>query len=333
MIDTTGRLLIATALFAIGQIAVASENWAMPRTGYGQPDLQGVWFYGTATPYERPLELGDQQDYTAEEARALLDSLLAADQIKNQPISGGIEIPEVGAVIAQEADHNMAISRTNLVQVNGRYRTSQVISPSNGRLPYREGWQDLFGKLLAAGHGAFDGPEIRPVSERCTGPSAGPAAPIVSWFFNANMQIVQNKNYVMLLSEMNHDARIIPLTAPEKPVNYPQWMGSSVGRWEGDTLVVETVNFRPDHSWSVFVMSGELQTIERFTLVSDDEINYHLTITDPEIYTEPVVVEKNIVRRAPGESIYEYACHEGNYSLPSILAGARRQEWDAEQVK
>ena len=329
MEHTIGRLIVSLVFYFAGQFAIAGESWEMPRTEYGQPDFQGVWFYGTATPLERPVELGLRQVYSAEEAELLLNTLIRADEIKSQPLSRDLALPEAGAPIAQEADHNMAISRTNLVRIDGHYRTSQIISPADGRLPYRVGGQDIFAIWQSQGHGAFDGPEIRPVSERCAGPNGGPAAPMVSWFYNANMQIVQTRDHVMLLSEMNHDARIIPLTRPDQETGFPQWMGSSVGTWEGDTLVVETQNFRPDQSWFAFVMSDQLHVVERFTLIGADEILYSYTMTDAKIYTEAVTVEKTIVRREPGEQLFEYACHEGNYSLPSILAGARRQEMDA----
>jgi len=164
------------------------------------------------------------------------------------------------------------------------------------------------------------------VSERCTGPNAGPAAPMVGWFYNANMQIIQSADYVILSAEMTHDVRIIPLD-PAMPIPaYAQWMGHSTGYWEGNTLVVESKKFRPEQSWFFFRHSDQLEVIERFTLSSPDEIYYSYTITDPEILSEPVTVERNITRRALGEYVYEYACHEGNYSLPGILAGARRLE-------
>ena len=188
---------------------------------------------------------------------------------------------------------------------------------------------DVFERWQSEGHGAFDGPEIRPVSERCVGPNGGPAAPMIGWFYNANMQIVQTENYFIILAEMNHDVRIIPLNREQPSHDFPQWMGNSHGYWDGDTLVVETTDFRPEQSWFAFRMSGQLASTERFRMNSANEIYYSVTLTDPELLTEQVVVEKNIARRSPDEHIYEYACHEGNYSMPSILAGARRQESDS----
>ncbi len=300
----------------------------LPRTAFGQPDMQGVWFYGTSTPWERDIALGNQRSYSADEADKLIMALDAAEQAKAAPISGDRGAPQAGAGIAQEADHNFAAIRINMINIDGQYRTSQIISPANGRVPWREGGMDMFQKLQSKGHGAFDGPEIRPASERCVGPNGGPMAPMVSWFYNANMQIVQAEDYVMLLSEMNHDARIIPLDAESSAHSHANWMGNSIGHWEGDVLVVETSGFRPEQSWFAFPMSDQLRVTERYELTSNDEIRYSYTFTDPEFYTEPVTVEKNITRRAEGEVIFEYACHEGNYSMASILAGARRQEAD-----
>ncbi len=322
------RLLIAISLCSA--IPATASDWQPPRTEFGHPDLQGVWFYGTSTPYERHVDLGIQQSYTQEEVETLLQSLEDAGLEKAQPLNADRTAPESGGAIAQEADHNFATLRTNPIIINGEYRTSQIVSPANGRLPFREEYKDIFREWMDQGHGPYDGPEIRPVSERCVGPNGGPMAPMIGWFYNANMQIVQTNDYVMILAEMNHDARIIPLSTESTAVFHNQWMGTSRGYWDGDTLVVETSGFRPEQSWFAFVMSDQLEVTERFTLVAENEIHYSYTFIDPKIYSEPVTVEKNITRRGAGEHVFEYACHEGNYSTPSILAGARVQELDSQ---
>lgn len=313
-------LVSFVSLSALGQL---------PRTEFGQPDMQGIWYYGSATPMERPLELGSQQSYNMEQGTRVVAELKANEAANNAAVDGDRGAPEAGARIAQEADHNFASFRTNLTQIDGLIRTSLIIEPENGRYPYKAGFQDYVQKLEAQGHGLFDGPEIRSVSERCAGPTAGPMPPMSGWFYNANMQIVQTGDHVMIMGELTHDARIIPLNQTLDANASAQWMGRSVGRWDGDALIVETTHFRPEHSWWYLRMSEELEVTERFELINENEILYRFTVTDPQVYTEPVTVEKNIIRRAPGEHIYEYACHEGNYSLPSILAGARRQEADA----
>jgi hypothetical protein len=322
------KSVLSFAILLSCSFSTAAESTALPQTEYGHPDLQGVWFYGTGTPYERPIDLGNARSFTAEEAQQQLQVLRDADANKARPLAAGRSAPAAGSSIAQTADFNFASSRTNLVNVNGLFRTSQIILPENGRLPFRDDAKDIFAAWAEEGKGAYDGPEIRPVSERCVGPNGGPMAPMVSWFYNANIQFFQTQNYVILLAEMNHDARIIPLSAEPTSYNFPQWMGHSHGVFEDDTLVVTTAGFRPEQSWFAFRMSGQLTVTERFKLVSKNEILYSFTFEDPAIYTEPVTVEKNIVRREQDENLFEYACHEGNYSYPGILAGARRLEQD-----
>ncbi|MFT6092184.1 MAG: hypothetical protein ACJA2Q_000066 [Pseudohongiellaceae bacterium] len=309
--------------------SISAAEPDLPRTEFGQPNMQGVWYYGSATPMERPVELGDQQSYSQQEGEQLMAQLRAASETNSAPVSKDRGAPAAGLAIAQEADHNFASFRSNLTEIEGLYRTSQIIGPANGRYPYRKEYQDYVQGLVLDGHGLFDGPEIRSLSERCAGPTAGPMPPMTGWFYNANMQIVQTQDHVLILGELTHDARIIPLDSPLAESASAHWMGRSVARWEGDTLIVETAHFRPEHSWWYLRMSDELKVTESFKLINENEILYRFTLNDPAIYTDPVTVEKNIVRRAPGEYIYEYACHEGNYSLPSILAGARRQEADA----
>lgn len=317
-------------LLLISPHVTAAEIVDSGLTEHGQPDLQGIWYYGTATPMERPVALGNLKAYSESEVEKVLTAIAAADANNQQALDPNRAPPETGAAIFQEADHNFASMRTNLVQIDGEYRTSQIVSPDNGRFPLRENAQDYYQQLTAAGHGAFDGPEIRPGGERCVGPTGGPAAPMVGWFYNANLQIYQTQDYFVINAEMNHDARIIPLTESAAELSYPQWMGYSVGSWQEDTLIVETSRFRPEQSWFAFRHSDQLQVREEFKLISNDEIFYRFTATDSEIYTEPLVVEKTLSRRPAGEYIYEYSCHEGNYSMPSILLGARRQELDAQ---
>ncbi len=184
---------------------------------------------------------------------------------------------------------------------------------------------DLGEKRLAMGHGAFDGPEIRSPSERCLN-APGPMPPMVGWTYNANMRIVQTADHVVIAAEMPFSPRIIPFANEFPPHGFPSWMGESIASWEEDTLVVRTRNLRPDSSREAFRMSGDMRVVERFTRISTNEIFYRYTVTDPLLYTQPMTVEMSITRRRPGERIYEFACHEGNYSLPAILAGARRLE-------
>ena len=153
---------------------------------------------------------------------------------------------------------------------------------------------------------------------------AGPMPPMIGWRYNANMRIVQTPDFVVIRGEMQ-GARIIPIGAEFSNIG-PTWMGESVGRWEDDTLVVHTKGFRPEQSWFWIRSSEHLEVTEYFDLVSQGNIRYRYVVTDPEIYTAPWTVEMSITRRPPGEYLYEFACHEGNYSFGAILRGARVAE-------
>lgn len=318
------------AILALGwSTATIGQDEPLKLTEYGQPDLQGIWHYGTATPMERPESLGEKSAYSEDEATAIINRLSQAASGFDQPLDPNRAAPEAGARIGQLADRNFINARTNLTVIDGEFRTSQVVHPSNGRIPFRDGYQDYFRKLTSEGFGAFDGPETMPAGDRCVGPMSGPMAPLVGWFYNANLQIVQNSDYVLIMSEMNHDARIIPLSEDTTLASYPNWMGNSLGRWEGDTLIVETSGFRPEQSWRGFRHSSNLEVREEFRRDSENTIFYRYTVEDSEIYDQPFAVEKTLQKRDSDTRIYEYACHEGNRALTGMLAGARRVEVDA----
>lgn len=280
-----------------------------------------MWFYGSATPFERPVELGSRMTYTDAEAANAIAALKQSDLERREPSDPNRPPPEQGADIDQSADRVFTGFRGNLTRIDGRYRTSLIVEPANGRLPYRQGAMDIFDQWLASGVGAYDNPEIRPASERCLNVIA-PMPPMVGWFYNANMRTVQTPDHLMLQGEM-HSPRVIDLTGRGQRSGLPRWLGDSSGRWEGDVLVVKTTSFRPEGSWSFLRYSDALEVEERFELVSPDEIRYRYTVTDPKIYTSPFTVEMSITRRPPEERLYEFACHEANYSLEGILRGAR----------
>lgn len=319
-------LLLSAMSLAAG--TVSAQEWTVPRTEFGQPDMQGYWSNRTQTPIERPAALGTRRNYTEEEALALEAQARDTDTAKAQSQDPQRDAPATDSRVGQEADENFIDVRIDVLKVNGEYRTSMIIDPEDGRFPFRaDGRQnDIYSRYAAAGHGAFDGPEIRQAPERCLHRGI---PPMVVTPYNANYQIVQTRDYVMLMGEMVHDARIIKLDGEHHPGNSPSWMGDSIGHWEADTLVVHTVRFRPEISHFRLVSSEQLELTERFTPVGDNEIAYQVTVTDPLIYSRPFTEELTLKRRGPGEYLYEYACHEGNYSLPGILAGARRTELDA----
>lgn len=315
-----------SALFLIFVLLSASLTAEIPRTFNDDPDLQGVWYYGSATPLERPEELGLQQSFTDTQVRARAQFLRDQYEQKAVSLDPNRGAPEAGAEIGEEADAVYNAVRTNLTVIDGEYRTSLIVDPPNGRLPYRAGGKDIFDRWREAGFGDFDGHEMRPASERCL-IVAGPMPPMIGWRYNANMRIVQTPQFVVIIGEMQ-GARIIPIGG-EFSLDGPQWMGESIGRWEGDTLVVHTRNFRAEQSWVWIKSSDQLEVMEYFDLISQDNIRYRYVVTDPEIYNTPWTVEMDITRRAPGERLYEFACHEGNYSFAAILRGARVQETES----
>ena len=216
-----------------------------------------------------------------------------------------------------------------MARINGEYRTSLIVDPPDGRFPFVEGGadKDIYGQWRAQGFGPADGPEIRWVSERCL-TALATMPPMAVIMYNSNVQIVQTSDYVMIMGEMVNDARIIRLNSTHQPSHIKKWMGDSIGHYEEDTLVVHTQNYRAEQSNMRLRSSEALQITERFTPVSDNEIHYTYTVEDPVIYSRPFTVELPLRRRAAHERLYEFACHEGNYSMPGILGGARRQEMD-----
>jgi hypothetical protein len=206
--------------------------------------------------------------------------------------------------------------------VKGEYRTSWVTKPANGRIPYKEGGA----RLRRASHlpklGGFDGPETRPITERCI--TFGIIGPVMqNTIYNNNFQFVQTKEHVLIMAELGHEVRIIPFADEHSNEDLQPWFGDSIARYEDDTLVIETINPYPLQG-SYISPTGKVT--ERFTRWSDDEIFYEFTVEDSTIYTETWGGELSFYKET---ALFEYACHEGNYSLPGILAGARRAEMDA----
>lgn len=328
--STFSSLILIVALITyLGAAAAEREAaYVTPRTWHGQPDLQGVWYFGSTTPFTRPTELGEQAVYSVEEARALEEKALQNNQAQDAPLDPDRPAPELGAFVGFEADFNFAKLRHEMQAVQGEYRTSLIVQPADGQLPSREGFKDYHAKRRESGIAAYDGPEAQDAGERClTGGMPVPSLYPMPW--NANMQIVQNQDYVMIQTEMIHDARIIKLSGNHLGDHMTYWYGDAIGYFEGDTLVVHSKNFRAEHSNFLMRSSEELEVTERFTRVGKDEIFYQVIVEDPLAYTEAFVVERMISRRPRNEPIYEFACHEGNYSMKWVLTGARRAEVDS----
>ena len=296
-----------------------SSDWIMPRTEHGHPDFQGTWLFGSTTPFQRRMDLGMKQTYTEEEViereRMMRTRLERADA----PLDPDRDAPEAGARIGQEADDTFLAHwrKPELVKINGEYRTSVIVDPPNGRLPKREDFKDFTARRKASGLADTDGPEGQPLSGRCI--MFGSAVPsLTPIMMNPNLMIVQTEGYVMIMTEMINDARIIRLDDEHFDNGVRNWMGDSVGKWEGDTLVVRSKNFRPEQSSGRSVtLSEDFELEERYTLVGDNEILYAFTFVDPQAYTQPVTGERILSRNSADDRIYEFACHEGNYSLSS----------------
>jgi len=317
----TNRLLLALLLVPIAAVSQSSpapaKSWKAPRTPDGHPDLQGVWTNSTMTQLERPEQFTGKQTLTEAEATAYeKQAIVQRDRDRRD---GGSEV-DVG-----RAYNELFFDQgSQLARLNGTIRTSMIVDPPDGRIPAltpqaekRQEAQSADARLHPA-----DGPENRSLAERClfwatTGP------PMLPGPYNNMYQIVQAPGYVMILSEMIHETRIIPTDGrAHLPANMRKWTGDPVGHWEGDTLVVDSTNFTAK---TRFRGSDEnLHVIEHFTRTGPNTIDYKFTIDDPSVFTRPWTAELPFA--ATAGPIYEYACHEGNYALVDILTGARAQE-------
>lgn len=290
----------------------ARPTWVAPRTPDGHPDLQGVWDYRTATPLERPPHFKDKPFLT--DADVVEYERRAATRPDGRPPDDPRTDPSVQS--PDWLDYGKRVVRTR--------RSSLVIDPPDGRIPplTSEAQARAAARRDARRNvGPADDPEVRSTWERCI--TRGLPEGVLPAGYNNNIQIIQTSNYVVLLMEMIHDARIVPLdNRPHLPTGTGQWMGDSRGRWEGDTLVVETTNFAERASFRG--STEKLRLVERFTRISPTSIDYRFTVEDGATWTRPWTVEVPL-ELSDGE-VYEYACHEGNHGLRNILSQARSNE-------
>jgi hypothetical protein len=310
------KLTLTSRLFVLALAAAPPAVTAeVPRTAAGQPDLSGYWTSATIVPLERPAELGNREFYTEAEAEELLAESLVVEET---------EAGTAADVHYQLDDFGLDRSQ-NPIALN--LRTSIITDPPNGRMPAStaETKAAADARAARARERGFDSAEDRPLAERCiVWPNEGP--PMLPVGYNSNLQIAQTDDYVVVLLEMIHDARVIPVDGRAGlPAGFPQWLGSSRGRWEGDTLVVETTNF----TGRTGVRGGNLlsdnaRVTERFTRTGDSTILYQFTVDDPKTWTQPWSGEYPLTKiEGP---MFEYACHEGNYGLANNLSGARAEE-------
>ena len=317
--------LLSCAVLCARSAKLAAQTSVKPaaplRLSDGKPDLQGTWSFATLTPFERPANLADKEFFTQEEAAAYVKQQIAQGNMDRR--DGPVEQDVGRAYNDFWWDRGTSVVKTR--------RTSLVIDPKNGRIPpmlpaARERQQER--QAANRGH-EFDGPENRPLPERCLIlQGAGP--PMTPTAYNNNVQITQGPGYVALDIEMGHEARIIPTDGrPHLPDSVRLWKGDSRGHWEGDTLVVETTNFsdkNPFHG-----SSPNLKLTERFRRADANTLMYQFTVDDKDTWARPWTVEIPVTR-SEGQ-LFEYACHEGNYGLEGSLRGARAQEKEAATAK
>ena len=312
-LKSAGPAALAFVLVATLPADAAGQD-ASFLTPDGHPDLQGVWNFSTATPMERPQDLAGQETLTAEEAAAWEQQLAetrAANESEREDAPLGARL---GYSVRIWFEHGHTLSEQ---------RTSLVIDPPNGRIPAVRPEVAARAELRSLLRGRHaHGPEDRGASERCLlGFNSGP--PMTPSAYNNNVQLFQTADHVVILNEMVHNARIVPLDGrPHLPAHLRQWVGNSRASWDGDTLVIETRNFLGETS--LRGSSANLHLVERFRRAGPDTLVYEFTVNDPTSWTRPWTAQVLMTRT--DEPLYEYACHEGNYSMPSSLSGARAME-------
>jgi len=319
-------LALILGLLAAG--AAQARAYKPPRTADGAPDLQGVWDNDSMTLLQRPKGFkalaATPEEAAAHEAKRyqLYDKVVG-------PVDPNAPAPELDKV---EDDDRLDRPR-GLARIRGEIRSSQIVDPADGLLPYTPEARTAAEKALKD-ELIYDNPEGRPFDERCLlGGGGGVAPPIMN---RDHFKIVQTRDTVVIFGEMNHEARIIRLGGPHLPAAVRPWMGDPVGRWEGDTLVVETTNLNPKDGWrwnagDWIKLSAGARIVERFTRTGPAEITYAYVVEDPATYTQAWRGE--LLFQATDAPMFEFACHEGNYALTNILAGARQQDREAEAAK
>ncbi len=327
----------------------------LPAVAFGaevsRPDLSGTYDTATLTPLERPEWLGETKHLYPWVAKSLswiasVGLEWAAERESDPdreapPVGGDGSGNAFGAGNVGGYNSFWIDPGTNAFEIDGMYRTSIIVDPPNGRMPARTErgrakMADNFSSFLhentgtaswldEPGPGPYDGPESLALAERCLLSFAG-GPPILPSLYNNFTRIVQTDTHVMILLEMVHDARIVRMNAEHRPDGYRSWLGDSIGWWEGDTLVVDTTNFRDDTG--LYGADENLHLVERFSLLENGDLLYHFTVDDPTAWEGPWSGEYSW--RRSEDRVYEYACHEGNYAMGGILRGARLLEAEAE---
>ena len=326
----TSRLSIFVLLLTILMHQFAQgQGYEPPRTVNGKPDLEGTWSNASITTLERNIRytgstLSDDEVIRATDDHPQNVRLATDDNMVAGQLPDGTDLGRGRGYNAFWIDPG-----TKFGTINGEHRTAWIVDPVDGRIPYNDAGRARKAALRAK-NSSFDGPETRPLAERCisTGLRTGP--PMINGLYNNNYEFVQTEDYIVLRTEMISHARIIPINSEHKMAALAPMFGESVAHWDGDTLVVETTNFSPMLEEAAISLTSSGQVVERFTRVSEEQIIYEFTIDDPEYYSQPWHGELSFLSTA--SKVYEFACHEGNYAMSGILAGARRAEHDQQQT-
>ena len=328
-----------------------STSAAVPRTADGHPDLQGTYDLATMTPVERPPVYGGRASISLEDARRLEAAAAARAERALRPDRGDRSAPPIGGDGSTGAAGGVGGYNSFWIDpgdaftvIDGQARTSIVVDPTSGRVPpltpaarqrmstrgnqpTSDQAETSGGVGLESAAGAYDDPERRPLAERCLlgfGSTSGPPA-LPDYFYNNLHQIVQTKDTVMILTEMNHDARVVRMNGTHVASSVRSWLGDSIGWWDGDTLVVETTNFTDKTRFRG--STDQLKVTERFSRIDAATLRYRFTVDDAGTWGSAWTGE--YTWPATEDLLYEYACHEANYAMGNILRGARQRERDA----
>lgn len=346
--------MLTTSLAAVAMaLMVGAASAQVPRAADGKPDLTGIWTNASLTPLSRGQgvkSLVVSEDEAKEIAAKTSIAGIPADDPEFN-LNARYSDPDKGAPPKGGSDFGLkgydsfwVTPGTMLGKVKGEYRTSNIVEPANGQLPFKDPAAQMRKQMAGfqrymTGNAPYEGPEETAISERCLigfGQTGGPG--MLSVLYNNNYQFVQTPDHMMILVEMAHDVRAVPIFASaeearanHKPDAIKPWLGDTVGWWDGDTFVMETINVNPLQAENQsFPLSDSAVVTERLTRTSEKDIFYEFTVNDPETYTQPWKAELSFY---PQTQLYEYACHEGNYGLEGILAGARLRERQAEAAK
>ena len=308
--------------------SATAQEYIVPKTEWGVPNFHGVWRHATIMPFERPVELAEKRVYTEEEALGLEGAVQQKFDEANEPLSPDRAPPEVGTALPSLGNYDLFWREDAkfIPTIDGEFRTSAITYPNNGRMPERvAGFSDSLRAQRARQPRSSDGPEGRGLGERCL-LNGNFGSPVMRpSIYNSLLTFNQSPGYISITTEMAHDTRIVKITDEHNSAAaaHRKWMGDSIGRWEGETLIVETKYF---NSWQTMygIPTDNLTVIETFRRDSNNKMIYGFTVNDPTVFTSEFSGEYALSRI--DEEIYEYACHEGNYGMTGILGGARRLE-------